>query len=117
MLQAVTRMKPAQILEQPATGAALTIDGAVKKFGGVTALSGVSFVLRRGELLGLLGPNGAGKTTMIKAIAGRLALDAGRISVFGRALAGRDKRPEIGVVPQELAVYPKLTATENLEAF
>ncbi len=65
----------------------------------------------------MLGPNGAGKTTVIRAIAGRLHLDAGTIQLFGRPLALRDPRPEIGVVPQELAVYPKLTARENLEAF
>jgi len=97
--------------------APLVIDGAVKRFGNVQALAGASFELRRGELLGLLGPNGAGKTTLIKAIAGRSRLDAGRIQLFGRPLAPQDPRPQIGVVPQELAIYPKLTASENLEVF
>jgi ABC-2 type transport system ATP-binding protein len=95
----------------------LVVEGAVKKFGGVTALAGTSFELRPGELLGLLGPNGAGKTTVIRAIAGRVKLDGGGIRLFGRRLTPPDPRPEIGVVPQELAVYPKLTATENLEVF
>src|SRR5262249_42955700 len=49
--------------------------------------------------------------------AGRVSLDAGTISLFGRTLTPRDPRPEIGVVPQELAIYPKLTARENLEVF
>ena len=103
-----------------ASGAAplpLVVDAARKAYGSVKALDGASFDVRPGELLGLLGPNGAGKTTVIRAIAGRLQLDAGTIYLFGRPLALRDPRPEIGVVPQELAVYPRLTARENLEAF
>ena len=95
----------------------LSVEAAEKKYGAIAALAGVSFSVRSGELLGLLGPNGAGKTTAIRAIAGRVTLDAGRISLFGRTLTPRDPRPEIGVVPQELAVYPKLTARENLEVF
>ncbi len=96
---------------------ALVVTGAKKRFGDVQALAGTSFAVRRGELVGLLGPNGAGKTTIIRAISGRLRLDAGTVSLFGRPLAPGDARPEIGVVPQELAVYPKLTARENLEVF
>jgi ABC-2 type transport system ATP-binding protein len=95
----------------------LTVTGARKHFGTTEALAGASLSVRRGELLGLLGPNGAGKTTMIRAIAGRVALDAGTVTVCGRTLGHRDPRPEIGVVPQELAVYPLLTARENLEVF
>jgi len=100
-----------------AVDAPLRIENAQKRYGKVTALAGVSFDVRPGELVGLLGPNGAGKTTAIKAIAGRVALDGGQVHLFGRALAPRDSRPEIGVVPQELAVYAKLTARENLEVF
>jgi ABC-2 type transport system ATP-binding protein len=68
-------------------------------------------------LLALLGPNGAGKTTLIRAIAGRVRLDAGEIRLFDRALDGRETPPELGIVPQEIALYPNLTARENLEAF
>jgi len=74
----------------------------------VKALDGISLVLREGELLGLLGPNGAGKTTLVRAIAGRVRLDAGTITLAEGAL---------GVVPQEIALYAALTARENLEAF
>jgi ABC-2 type transport system ATP-binding protein len=95
----------------------LRLEGARKHYGKIVALDGVSFEVRPGELVGLLGPNGAGKTTAIKAIAGRVALDSGSVHVFGRTLTPRDPRPEVGVVPQELAVYPKLTARENLEVF
>jgi ABC-2 type transport system ATP-binding protein len=95
----------------------LTIDNARKTFGAVVALDGASFVLRRGELLALLGPNGAGKTTLIRAIAGRVRLDAGEIRLFDRLLDGRHTPRELGIVPQEVAVYPLLTARENLFIF
>jgi len=95
----------------------LTVEGARKRFGTTQALDGASLSVGRGELIGLLGPNGAGKTTMIRAIAGRVTLDEGSVVIAGREVRPGDPRPEIGVVPQELAVYGKLTARENLEAF
>ena len=95
----------------------LTIENARKKFAAVVALDGASFVLRKGELLALLGPNGAGKTTLIRAIAGRVRLDAGEIRLFDRVLDGRHTPPELGIVPQEVALYPLLTARENLSIF
>jgi linearmycin/streptolysin S transport system ATP-binding protein len=98
--------------EQP-----LVVRGAEKRYGNVQALAGASLDVRPGELVGLLGPNGAGKTSLIKAIAGRLALDAGTIRIFGREVTRQDARPEVGVVPQELAIYPLLSARENLEVF
>jgi ABC-2 type transport system ATP-binding protein len=98
-------------------GAALDVRDAAKTFGDTKALAGASFDVRPGELLGLLGPNGAGKTTMIKAIAGRVGLDTGTIGLFGRDVKRTDPRPELGVVPQELAIYKLLTARENLTAF
>ncbi len=98
-------------------GPVLTVVNARKSFGATAALDGASLELGRGELLGLLGPNGAGKTTLIRAIAGRVSLDAGTIELFGRTLARTDPRHEVGVVPQELAIYPLLSATENLEVF
>ena len=95
----------------------LTVTGARKKFGSVVALDGATFTLREGELLALLGPNGAGKTTLIRAIAGRVQLDEGEIQLFGNTLRGRRTAPELGIVPQEIAIYPSLTARENLTAF
>ena len=100
----------------------LVVEGARKSFGKAVALDGASLALREGELLALLGPNGAGKTTLIRAISGRVRLDAGEIRLFGQPLrqgargAGRTP-PELGIVPQDLAIYPSLTARENLEAF
>ena len=95
----------------------LTVTNARKKFGTVVALDGSSFELRQGELLALLGPNGAGKTTLIRAITGRVRLDAGEVRLFDRVLDGRQTPPELGIVPQEIAVYPDLTARENLDVF
>jgi ABC-2 type transport system ATP-binding protein len=99
----------------------LTVTGARKRFGGTVALDDASFALREGELLALLGPNGAGKTTLIRAISGRVKLDAGDIRLFDQPMtaAGRASLtpPELGIVPQDIAVYPLLTPHENLEAF
>jgi len=95
----------------------LSIRNARKQFGQVSALDGATFDLRQGELLALLGPNGAGKTTLIRAIAGRVRLDSGEIRLFDRVLDGRLTPPELGIVPQEIALYPLLTARENLYAF
>jgi len=95
----------------------LTVSDARKSFGKVAALDGASFELHEGELLALLGPNGAGKTTLIRAITGRVRLDGGEIALFGKRLDGRHTPREIGIVPQEVSIYPLLTARENLQAF
>jgi len=95
----------------------LTVRDARKNFGQVAALNGATFELRQGELLALLGPNGAGKTTLIRAITGRVRLDGGEIRLFDRVVASRRTAPELGIVPQEIALYPLLSARENLQAF
>ena len=95
----------------------LTVSNATKTFGSVKALDGASFELGEGELLALLGPNGAGKTTLIRGITGRVRLDGGEIRLFDRVLTGGQTPHELGVVPQEVALYPLLSARENLQAF
>jgi linearmycin/streptolysin S transport system ATP-binding protein len=99
----------------------LRIAAASKRFGETPALSGADVELRAGEWLALLGPNGAGKTTLVRAVAGRVRLDDGTITLFGHRLTGgradRDVRGKLGIVPQEIALYPALTAAENLHAF
>ncbi|MCP3961794.1 MAG: ABC transporter ATP-binding protein [bacterium] len=101
----------------------LTVTSAEKSFGETRALAGAGVELRRGEWLALLGPNGAGKTTLVRSIAGRVRLDAGEITLLGTRLdttsgdAVRAARGKLGVVPQEVALYPKLTARENLTVF
>ncbi len=101
----------------------LTLRGAEKRFGSTRALAGAGLELERGEWLALLGPNGAGKTTLVRAIAGRVRLDAGEIRLLGARLDAGDvddaraARRRLGVVPQDVALYPFMSAEENLSAF
>jgi ABC-2 type transport system ATP-binding protein len=99
------------------TPAPLLVSGLVKRFGSVTAVDNISLELRAGECLGLLGPNGAGKSTLIRSIVGRVSPDAGTVTVFGAPAASPAASAAIGWVPQEIALYPRLTAAENLRAF
>ncbi|MHC4876608.1 MAG: ABC transporter ATP-binding protein [Planctomycetota bacterium] len=87
-----------------------------KTFGTVQAVDGLSFEVQPGETFGLLGPNGAGKTTTMSIIAGLIRQDAGTLRFDGRDVTQHDTtfRRSLGVVPQNLAVYPDLTAQENL---
>ena len=83
------------------------------------AVDGVSFHIGRGETYGLLGPNGAGKTTTISMICGLLERDGGEVTVAGQAvdIAAMEAKAAIGYVPQDLAIYPDLSARENLRFF
>ena len=96
---------------------ALLIRDVGKRFGSTTALDHAGLELRRGERLALLGPNGAGKTTLVRCICGRAVPDSGEIEMLGRRLPPSGGRHELGFVPQEIALYPDLTARENLDAF
>jgi ABC-2 type transport system ATP-binding protein len=95
----------------------LRVDALLKRFGQVTAVDGITLELRRGECLGLLGPNGAGKSTLIRSIVGRVIPDAGGISIFGARADSLAARSALGWIPQELALYPRLTCRENLRSF
>ena len=95
----------------------LRVESLVKRFGAVTAVDGISLELRSGECLGLLGPNGAGKSTLIRSIVGRVLPDSGAIFVFGARADSVEARRTLGWIPQELALYPRLTCGENLRAF
>ncbi len=96
--------------------AIVEVSGLTKRFGDNTAVDGVSFFIRKGEVFGLLGPNGAGKTTTISMISCLLAPTSGDVTVDGhRVTREPDKvKRALGVVPQEIALYPTLTAIENL---
>jgi ABC-2 type transport system ATP-binding protein len=96
---------------------ALRVRDVAKRFGSATALDRASLELRAGERLALLGPNGAGKTTLVRCISGRAVPDSGEIEMLGRRLPRNGGREKLGFVPQEIAIYPDLTARENLEAF
>ncbi|GAA1146794.1 ABC-2 type transport system ATP-binding protein [Kitasatospora gansuensis] len=97
----------------------LTAEGLVKKFGDRSVVDGISLRVGKGEILGFLGPNGAGKSTTIAMLTGALAPDEGSISVGGLGLTADPIRAKalIGVVPQEIALYPSLTARQNLAFF
>jgi ABC-2 type transport system ATP-binding protein len=83
------------------------------------ALQGVNFEVSAGEIFGLLGPNGAGKTTLMSILSCLLNETAGEARLLGQLLRpdNRSVRRQIGIVPQELAVYGELTARENLQFF
>ena len=87
-----------------------------KRYGDRTALDGVSFSVNAGEIVGLLGPNGAGKTTTLLILSGVIDPDSGRASIATHSLATEPRvaRRSLGLVPQSLALYPTLTALENL---
>ncbi|NUO97294.1 MAG: ABC transporter ATP-binding protein [Nonomuraea sp.] len=90
-----------------------------KAFGDLVAVDDVSFTIAAGETYGLLGPNGAGKTTTISMIAGILERDGGEVHVAGRPHDTKSSwgKRHIGYVPQDLALYPDLSARENLRFF
>jgi len=100
----------------PESAPVLVVDAARRSFGERRALDGVSLAIGPGELYALVGRNGAGKTTLIRAICGRVRLDSGVIRLDG-ADPARDPavRRCLGLVPQEIALYPDLTVLENLE--
>ena len=81
------------------------------------AVGNLSLSIPQGEIAGLLGPNGAGKTTLIHILCGLQTFDRGEVSILGYPLQKQLKaiKPLIGVVPQHIALYPSLTAYENLK--
>ena len=89
----------------------------VKRFGAITALDGVSLDIAPGEFFGLLGPNGAGKSTLMSVLAGLSDPEGGEARIGGRLAGDPAARRELGLVPQGLALYPNLTAEENLRLF
>ncbi len=98
--------------------AVLRVRGLTRSFGSRVAVSDVGFEVAPGETYGLLGPNGAGKTTTIKIVCGLLRPDSGSVQVAGRDVRKTpDAKALVGYVPQEVALYPDLTAYENLAFF
>jgi ABC-2 type transport system ATP-binding protein len=94
----------------------LECSGLRKSFGSRLVVDDVGFHIAEGEVYGLLGPNGAGKTTTMKMICGLLTPDAGSITIAGhQAIGSLEVKNFIGYVPQDVALYPDLTARENLE--
>ena len=97
--------------------AILQAQGLHKQFDEVHAVKGVSFDIEAGEIFSLLGPNGAGKTTTISMLSCLLVPTQGDAMVDGFSVteAANDVKQAIGVVPQEIALYPTISAKENLQ--
>src|SRR4051794_7405553 len=94
----------------------LEAEGLTRRFGARTAVDGIEFDARRGEILGLLGPNGAGKTTTLRMLAGLLAPTQGRVLLAGADLGrdvAADRRP-LAYLPEQAALYEEMTVTGYL---
>jgi ABC-2 type transport system ATP-binding protein len=103
----------------PPTPALINVEGLRVQYGDRCALDQLSFEIQAGELVGLLGPNGAGKTTTLSVLATLIRPDAGRAYVAGYDTVREAARVRavLGLVPQTLAIYPTLTARENILFF
>ena len=97
----------------------LLVENIHKSFDQHHAVQGISFAIKKGEVFGLLGPNGAGKTTTISMLTGLIRPDQGQITVEGINLLEQTNQAKmkLGLVPQELALYPTLSARDNLSFF
>jgi ABC-2 type transport system ATP-binding protein len=96
---------------------AVEVDSVVKRFGSQPALDGVTVRVRRGEVYGLLGPNGAGKTTLIRSLVGLVAPEEGTVTVLGRRMPQLEVLARVGYMTQQAALYPDLSAEENVHFF
>jgi ABC-2 type transport system ATP-binding protein len=97
----------------------ITTDNLHKHYGDIHAVDGISFEIQQGEIFGLLGPNGAGKTTTINVLCTYTEPTAGEVVVAGHSVTAEPEavKRAIGVVPQDIALYPDLNALENLRFF
>jgi ABC-2 type transport system ATP-binding protein len=96
---------------------AVVIDGVTCRFGRICALDGLSLQVPRGRVTGIIGPNGAGKTTLLDVVTGLVRPSTGSVKVLGHDVAADSLavRAQIGIVPQETALYEELTPIQNLE--
>ena len=110
--------QPLPVAPASGSGVLLEVSGLVKRFRGVTAVAGVSFEVRRGEILGVVGPNGSGKTTLFNVISGLYRPSGGRVVLDGRVVSGarpyRISRLGVARTFQHLRLFGNLTVRENL---
>lgn len=94
----------------------LRVENLYKEFGNVKAVEGISFEVKKGQVFGLLGPNGAGKSTTISIISTLIKPTHGDVLFEGTSILNNPNliRQKLGVVPQDIALYPTLTGYENL---
>ncbi|PLS01844.1 ABC transporter ATP-binding protein [Neobacillus cucumis] len=97
----------------------LEIKNLTKKFGDFIAVDNMSLAIQEGEIFGFLGSNGAGKSTTINMVSGLLRSNSGEIHILGKNIATHSKfaKMNIGIVPQDLAIYEDMTAYENVRFF
>ena len=97
----------------------IRIDNLVKRYGNFVALDHLKLEINEGEIFGLLGPNGSGKTTMISCLLALLKYDKGEIDIFGEKMTpdSYELKRNIGIVPQEVAVFDELTVRQNIDYF
>ena len=95
----------------------LQIENLYKKYDKTEVINNVSFSIKEGEIYGLLGPNGAGKSTIIKLIAGIEQLDKGKIIFEEKETNVNKYKKNLGIVAQDIALYPNFTAYENISFF
>jgi ABC-2 type transport system ATP-binding protein len=93
----------------------LHADGLIKRYGAVRALDGFTLDVAAGEITGLVGHNGAGKSTFVDVLCGLVRPDGGAVTIEGRP--PRAARGDVGVAPQQIALYPSATAREHLRLF
>ena len=100
-------------------GEVIVVEELTKRYGELTAVVGISFSVRRGEVFGLLGPNGAGKTTTVECLEGLRVPDEGRLSVLGMTPSPTNYalKARLGIQLQESAFFPRLTVEETLRTF
>lgn len=96
---------------------AMDVQSLHKSFGELKAVQGVKFSVEKGEIMSLLGPNGAGKSTTISMLSGLLAPTSGDATIMGHSIRSEAQaaKASLGVVPQDIALYPDLSARENLD--
>lgn len=97
----------------------IKIENLVKRYGELVALDHLNLEIHQGEVFGLLGPNGSGKTTAINCVLALLKFDKGSIKVFGKEMTtdSYEIKREIGIVPQNIAVFNEMNVWENIDYF
>lgn len=93
----------------------LQTDNLTKRYGSLVAVQNLSLEVYQGEVLGFLGPNGAGKTTSINMMCGLLRPDSGQVRLNGRPLRDGEARTQVGVCPQQVVLWERLTCLEQLQ--
>ena len=93
----------------------LQVENLTKRYGALIAVQNLNLEVHQGEVFGFLGPNGAGKTTSINMMCGLLKPDSGQVRLNGRPLRDGEARTQVGVCPQQVVLWERLTCLEQLQ--